>query len=89
MRAERELPLQSRPRWEIPEDAVWPLAGGEPMHFVGQVTFPENEVSRSHLTWDLTAYLFVSRDDRGECFKIVEQEVGAQSAADHYRSEES
>lgn len=76
------------PKWEAAEEAVWPLVGTQPMHFVGQVSLPENEVTRNRFTWGVTVYLFASHGAPGARFKVVEQEQGTQSAAEHYTLEE-
>jgi hypothetical protein len=80
--------LHHRPRWESPDDAVWPTLAGKLMSFVGQMTLPDTPTTRKHLTWGVTVYLFVGRDGDDRLFKVVEQEVGEQSAVQHYATEE-
>lgn len=83
-----KLSLGRPPRWESTSEAVWPNTLGNPMLFVGQIRLPENEVTRTLLTWDTTLYLFWLRIEGSDHFKLVEQNVGEQSAEDHYAQEE-
>ena len=76
------------PRWEAKSEAVWPTASGGPMLFVGQTRLPENEVTRTLLTWDRSLYLFWLRVEGSDHFKLVAQPVGRQTAEDHYSIEE-
>jgi hypothetical protein len=82
----RELSLDVPPRWK-PEDAEWPTDSGVPMSFVGQVRLPETPVTRAVFTWGTTVYLFWK--NRGEdVFKLVMQDNNAQTAEEHYKTEE-
>lgn len=82
------LSLGRPPRWESKSEAVWPTILGNPMLFVGETRLPENDVTRTLLTWDTTLYLFWLRIEGNDHFKLVEQNVGEQSAEDHYAQEE-
>ena len=58
------------------------------MRFIGQVELPENEVTRTQLTWDVRIYFFwLPTEDGDDCFKIVEQQTGEQTIEEHYRDE--
>lgn len=83
-----KLSLGRPPRWESKSEAVWSTTLGNPMLFVGQSRLPENDVTRTLLTWDTTLYLFWLRIEGSDHFKLVEQNVGEQSAEDHYAQEE-
>jgi hypothetical protein len=43
-------------------------------------------ITREHLTWDVSVYLFWNRAEGRDRFKVVEQAHG-QSAEDHYATE--
>jgi hypothetical protein len=73
------------PRWK-PTTAFWPTTGGSPMAFIGQASIEENSVTRSHLTWDETIFLFWSGANGNDCYKIVEQD-GTQTEDEHYLHE--
>ncbi|MBD3679221.1 MAG: hypothetical protein HUJ27_12595 [Rhodobacteraceae bacterium] len=78
--------LRRPPRWQTRSSTEWPLSDGKPMTFVGQVSLPENEVTKEHLTWGSTLYLFWCPET--DAFKIMEQKTGAQDIEDHYADEE-
>ena len=73
------------PKWDISE-AIWPTIDGKPMLFIGQVDLPETQITREHLTWNVSVYLFWSHIDDTDRFKVVEQAHG-QSAADFYATQ--
>ena len=83
-----KLSLGRPPRWESKSEAVWPSTLGNPMLFVGQTRLPDNDVTRTLLTWDVTLYLFVLRLEGTDHFKLIEQNVIEQSAEDHFAQEE-
>jgi hypothetical protein len=83
-----KLSLGSSPRWESKSEGEWPTILGNPMLFVGQVALPDNDVTRTLLTWDATLYLFWLRLEGTDHFKIVEQNVLDQSGEDHYAQDE-
>jgi hypothetical protein len=57
------------------------------MCFVGQVALPETKLTRALFTWGMNVYLFWKLVNGQDCFKLVEQGVGSQSAEDHYATE--
>lgn len=81
------LSFRHAPRWK-PTDALWPTRLGTPMQFVGQVALPENDVTRTVLTWDVSLFLFWLRVDGHDHFKLVEHDPQAQTAEEHYADEE-
>ncbi len=58
------------------------------MQFVGQVALPENDVTRTVLTWDVSLYLFWLRVNGHDQFKLVEHHPQAQTAEEHYAADE-
>jgi hypothetical protein len=74
------------PYWKTAE-AVWPTFGEVPMEFIGQVTLPDNDVTRARLTWDTTLFLFGADTTDGTVFKLVQQNLAAQTSEEHYRAE--
>ena len=79
--------LRSRPRWAEDEGA-WPFWRHKPLVFIGQTHLTENPATRNHLTWGCMVYLFAGQTGEQMEFKIVEQQVGIQTAEQHYRAEE-
>jgi len=57
------------------------------MEFIGQVTLPDNDVTRARLTWDTTLFLFGADTTDGTVFKLVQQNLAAQTSEEHYRAE--
>jgi len=82
-----EFSLDNVPSW-VKSEAQWPTLRGAPMVFVGQVTLPETEVTRTFLTWDKKIFLFWLPEGDNSRFKIFAQNVKFQSSEDHYREEE-
>ena len=77
-----------KPRWK-PSEASWPCTNSKPMLFVGQVLVRENDVTRQYFTWDTVIFLFVDEIDVGVMrFSIFTQDIGIQTAEDHYKAEE-
>ncbi len=76
------------PRWKRSQ-AVWPIHAGTPMTFVGQSTLPDKKVTREHLSAGYTVFLFGWFSDEGNCFKLTMQDLGAQTAEEHYAEEAS
>jgi hypothetical protein len=70
------------PQWRTSE-AIWPTIDGKPMMFIGQVELPDTPITREHLTWNASLYLFWARIADVDRFKVVEQTFG-QSAEDFY-----
>lgn len=81
------LSVDQPPAWKA-EEAVWPTSEGIPMTFMGQANLPETEITRALLTWGLDVYLFVGTTDELR-FKIVEQDITAQTAEEHYKQEQA
>ncbi len=81
-----KLFLGSPPTWEETE-AQWPTVSGKLMRFVGQVSLPENDVTRVHLTWDKRLYLFWQPGAGASEFKIFAQDCDLQTAEAHYAKE--
>lgn len=79
------LSVARPPSWDVSE-AIWPTIGSKPMLFIGQVTLPDTPITREHLTWDVSVYLFWNRLEDTDRFKVVEQAHG-QTAEDHYTTE--
>jgi hypothetical protein len=75
------------PRWESPSEAEWPTHDGKPMMFLGQLSVPDSEATRTKFTWKTTVYLFRDGESR-PLFKAMIQQRGEQSAENHYESEE-
>ena len=75
------------PRWKA-ADANWPVSGGFPMSFVGQLRLPKTKLTQKHLTWNTTVFLFTAMEDGRRSFRVVTQETRYQSASDHYRDED-
>lgn len=82
----RAFSFAEPPKWKA-SAAVWPTSDGIPMTFLGQIEFPDIELTRRLLTWETSVFLFASGDTDPQ-FKLVEQDTTAQSAEDHYRQEE-
>jgi hypothetical protein len=78
--------IKYAPKWEESE-AQWPTSRGNPMEFVGQVSLPDNSVTRSNLSWDKNLYLFCAEKLGKSVFKLFAQDVGLQTAEDHYYQE--
>ena len=76
------LSVARPPKWHISE-AIWPITDGTPMVFIGQVDIPDTQITREHLTWNVSLYLFWARSAGTDRFKVVEQAHG-QSAEDFY-----
>jgi hypothetical protein len=81
-----EFLLDKVPSWKKSE-AYWPTHKETPMLFVGQVTLPETEITRTLLTWDDKVFLFWLPEGENSRFKIFTQPAKFQSAEDHYREE--
>jgi hypothetical protein len=81
------LSIKNPPAWKL-WAADWPTCDGHPMLFLGQVTPPENQVTRERLSWVHTIYLFGAVTPDGMRYKITEQDRGAQTAEEHYELEE-
>jgi len=79
------LSVARPPRWDLSE-AIWPTIDSKHMLFIGQVSLPDMPITREHLTWDVSVYLFWNRAEGRDRFKVVEQAHG-QSAEDHYATE--
>ena len=79
------LSVEQTPRWK-PEEAVWPTHDGSPMLFIGQVRLRETKSPEDWLRTGVVAYLFW---DGVDVYKIVEQDLDEQSAAEHYAEEDA
>jgi hypothetical protein len=88
---ERLLPeyrwLKTRPRW-VEDEGQWPAFLGQQMLFVGQTAVPDNEVAQEYSLSDEMIYLFAGWSERQTDFKLLSQDVGAQTAEQHYLAEE-
>lgn len=81
--------LSAPPRWaSAKSDAHWPTADGQPMVFLAQTRLPDNDVTRTLLSWNDTLYLFWLEDEGRHRFKLMEQDGGQQSVEDHYALED-
>ena len=69
------------PKW-VESEPDWPFHDGKPMVFISQTALPENDVTRTRLTFDTVIYLFGARipveipDGYGVIYKTVEQIPG-------------
>jgi hypothetical protein len=88
---ERLLPeyrwLKTRPRW-MDDEGEWPAFLGQQMLFVGQTAVPDNEVAQEYSLADEMIYVFAGWSEGETEFKLLSQEVGAQTAEQHYLTEE-
>ena len=57
------------------------------MVFVGQVAVPDTELTRTLFTWGESAHLFVDPHGDSYVFKVVDQDLDAQTAEEHYASD--
>lgn len=83
----REAPkLETAPNWKS-EEACWPVTKNGPMMFCEQWSLPECDITRTHLTFDTTVFLFAQVSDKEHVFKITTQDIGLQTAEEHYSEE--
>jgi hypothetical protein len=80
--------LRRKPRWKI-SDASWPAINQQPMVFLAQWPLPENEVTRSALTFGSMVFLFAEQEKNATLnVKMWMQDMRSQTAEEHYNAEE-
>ena len=82
-----KVSVNRAPHWKV-SDAVWPTNRGVPMMFLGQVAPPETTLTRSLFMWGSDVFLFWDGRSGLDVFKLVQQDIGAQTADEHYDAEE-
>lgn len=84
------------PDWGT-DEPEWPFHQGRPMVFIRQFALPDNQVTRSSVTWETMLYVFGIRvpsptETRSDAYRmvyeVVQRPTGLQTAEDHYREEQ-
>jgi hypothetical protein len=62
--------LNEAPAW-VEEEPSWPFHNGQPMVFISQTTFGEQEPARSKLSPGETVYVFGARSPEARGFRMI------------------